>query len=1352
MVRRLNAPTEIKVFEMSMNVTVVGKKSHVATHFNASEVSLSSPSVVELPLHRSQIASIVRNGDALVITTVDGAVLVIHGFFPGAPALDSDLVLRDDNGLWLAKTEDGDLSNVGDLFSPIDSIDPLLAHDTAGIAPLPLILGGLGVAAGVAAAVGASGGGGHSDDGNTAAVSLPSVVDVVVPQAPMVAVKPNHDGGVTVSGTAEPGSTVTVTYPDGSTATTMADGSGNYSVSTDVPQTSGTVEATATDAAGNTSDPADTTYTDTTAPQAPVVNVTPNEDGGVTVSGTAEPGSTVTVTYPDGSTATTMADGSGNYSVSTDVPQTSGTVEATATDAAGNTSDPTDVAYTDTNAPLAPVVHILPNADNGVTVFGTAEAGSTVTVTYPDGSTATTTADASGNYSVTTHVLQTAGEVTATAEDVAHNVSGPGSTQYVIVGVDAGVTTDATPIITGTVPYVLTADQHLEVTINGVLYSSADGTVVIDQTAATWYVQIPDSDALPVGAYEISAVVKDSGGTIVAQDVTYNELDVASAPTVTFGGQGTGNNKGTALTLGANGQWEIFSNQTVFDGNATDSASLGNFSTTALTSDTTSRSGSNETQNVTFMDIDRNGTMDIVGEDSQYIDGQQAWIFDGTTYRSTQIGLYDTAAGNTRYGTTNNTGANTYVWYGGVAAIDMNGDGLPDVVYGDNTPNDASAVAGYDSTFVYNTDGTIGGFVKNGSYVDSSTTWNGVASTNNNNATPQKEISGVDINNDGTIDIVYHGTVGTNKVPGTTTTSGNYYRLVVASNDGAGNLTSTQIVENVFNDQDNTTASQGPSMTWADYNGDGFMDLFLGTTYGGNNANSVIYFNDGQGHLMSTNVTGIGTPAGSYSMNDSVVGGPSLALDWDGDGRIDIVEAPQFGATGTLNLYMNNTSGGVASFSTNMLQADGTFGTGAGISMGGTASTGKAISGIVNLDLDWDGAQDLLVFTVGGNTTYVHNENTIAEGTSLHLRILDENGLNSFYGNTIELLNSEGVVVASQMINPQAGNQTNNSTGIVDFYGLDPNETYSAVLLRDVGGVSSDVGGVDSATTGVNGGGTANAIEYVNSTWADLTPADANHAYVLTAAGSDGASDINAYAGSEGGGNDIVGTGYNDTFFAQTGTAVYDGAGGTVIVSGESVWSNTGGMDFVDYKLAGDTPLSIDLSQAGAQFTGYNTATFRNIEGIAGGSGNDAFTDSLSDNFFEGRGGNDHFNLVNGGHDTLVYKVLNMADATGGSGVDTVDNFTVGTWEGNPNADRLDLTDLLAGYEQGNGAHYVNGVATIDPSDRIADYLQVTQVDGNTVVSVDRDGAGTEFSSTAMIVLNNVQTDLATLLANHQII
>ncbi|MGQ7499969.1 Ig-like domain-containing protein, partial [Streptococcus suis] len=118
------------------------------------------------------------------------------------------------------------------------------------------------------------------------------------------------------------GGSVTITYPDGSVDTI----SGTDTV---------------------------TPNTDTTAPEAPIVN-TPKA-GDKTVTGTAEPGSTITVTFPDGSTVITTADENGNFTV--DVPagvelKEGDKVTATATDGAGNTSASSEVTVAGGTAPI----------------------------------------------------------------------------------------------------------------------------------------------------------------------------------------------------------------------------------------------------------------------------------------------------------------------------------------------------------------------------------------------------------------------------------------------------------------------------------------------------------------------------------------------------------------------------------------------------------------------------------------------------------------------------------------------------------------------------------------------------------------------------------------------------------------------------------------------------------------------------------------------------------------------------------------------------------------------------------------------------------------------------------------
>jgi hypothetical protein len=473
-------------------------------------------------------------------------------------------------------------------------------------------------------------------------------------------------------------------------------------------------------------------------------------------------------------------------------------------------------------------------------------------------------------------------------------------------------------------------------------------------------------------------------------------------------------------------------------------------------------------------------------------------------------------------------------------------------------------------------------------------------------------------------------------------------------------------------------------------------------------------------------------------------GGPSIAVDWNGDGKMDAIELPGFGPTGgqtiygmsgPINLYTNTSSASQVKFdTTNLLGGQNEIGF-----WNGSVANSNLVTGAVAVDIDWDGDRDLLAFTQLGTTKFITNTNTVADGTSLHFRILDAQGINALYGNTVQLFDSKGKLVSTQMVNPQSGNQTNDSSAIVDFYGLDASETYTLALLRIANGKAADVGGADSL------GG--NTIENVNTGWTGLKTGAANHAFVLTA--ESGTNVTNADIG-----NGIVGTGYNDTFFATLGNDKYEGGGGTVTVSGVRAWSNTGGLDVVDYKLAGSTALTIDLSKGGAQSTGFGTATFRDIEGLAGGSGADVFTDNAADNQFEGRGGNDVFNLTGGGRDTLLYRLLASSDATGGNGADSANSFTVGTFEATANADRIDLRELLVGYQADadGAARYINGVATMDAGETIGNYLSVAVSGGNTTLYIDRDGSGGAYSATQLITLNGVTTDLATLLANHQLV
>ncbi|MCM2109516.1 Ig-like domain-containing protein, partial [Pseudomonas aeruginosa] len=217
-------------------------------------------------------------------------------------------------------------------------------------------------------------------------------VDGVAPSAPVV--EPSN--GSELSGTAEPGSSVTLTDGNGNPiGQTTADANGNWSFTPSTPLPDGTVvNVVARDAAGNSSPPASVTV-DAVAPATPTVD----PSNGTTLSGTAEPGSSVTLTDGNGNPiGQVTADGSGNWTFTPSTPLPNGTVvNATATDPSGNASSPASVTV-DAVAPATPVV----NPSNGTTLSGTAEPGATVTLTDGNGNPiGQVTADGSGNWSFT---------------------------------------------------------------------------------------------------------------------------------------------------------------------------------------------------------------------------------------------------------------------------------------------------------------------------------------------------------------------------------------------------------------------------------------------------------------------------------------------------------------------------------------------------------------------------------------------------------------------------------------------------------------------------------------------------------------------------------------------------------------------------------------------------------------------------------------------------------------------------------------------------------------------------------------------------------------------------------------
>lgn len=258
-------------------------------------------------------------------------------------------------------------------------------------------------------------------DGSDANNTLILAVNQRVPDAPTLSAIQNPDGTVTASGQSAPGTTVTVTFPDGSEKDVQVGPGGSYSITSNHSQPGGTVLAVARDGASSPSARSTAMIVDNVAPEISDETVQQNPDGTLTVDGQTEPEATVTVTYPDGSSKTVTADANTDFSATSDSAQPSGDVTIDAEDAAGNQSDRATIPFTDTQPPEPPALAALQGADGSITASGAAEPGTTVTVTFPDGT--TQDVPSNGAFTATSAPGQPAGPVRAVTTDLSGNVS-----------------------------------------------------------------------------------------------------------------------------------------------------------------------------------------------------------------------------------------------------------------------------------------------------------------------------------------------------------------------------------------------------------------------------------------------------------------------------------------------------------------------------------------------------------------------------------------------------------------------------------------------------------------------------------------------------------------------------------------------------------------------------------------------------------------------------------------------------------------------------------------------------------------------------------------------------------------
>ncbi|CAM1657793.1 FG-GAP repeat [Bartonella apis] len=891
----------------------------------------------------------------------------------------------------------------------------------------------------------------------------------------------------------------------------------------------------------------------------------------------------------------------------------------------------------------------------------------------------------------------------------------------------------------------------------------------------TFSFKLPDNSLTDHHSYIFTtAIVSKSGYVGEAHDVEVRVDTTGAANVPDYGISNNNTQRGSgdlsytqAVALNNNGEWQVISNSNVwvFNSNGKAEAHYLNYQT-GINNGTVDIWGWGP-ENVLFgsytmADYNHDGYIDVWSTKTSY-----SW-FTTAAYVGTGNNQWNYV--DVKYGDMFN-GAFIENHLGGIATFDMNGDGYLDVIQGDS---------GADSGSIFLNKGATSSSLNGNQFIAMGKQFGGNQSALTSNFMTDHHVSAIDLDNNGTIDFAGNGLI--NDTTGVSGYANNWYQLMTLLNSGKSapvngvygtNWSVSQHLDDSLPSYGNgTDEGIGPdnykntiSMTWADYNGDGYMDLFLAKNHHGwhGDKESQIFYNKADGTGQLRNAVGLG---------DDLDGRWSVAIDWDHDGKMDILEVPGFGgsAAGT-KLWHNGglgLDGSVKWDNWDVFGAKGGRLSSANGDVDPKTIDGSGINfiyGIGLVDYDWDGALDVTMQRDNTHSSLIlSNKNKVEYGTSLHLRITDKDGANVFYNNTVQLFDSAGNLVAVQVINAQGGMGVSDNTGLVHFYGLKENETYSVVVLRNTEGQSNDIGGIaHTHTTDANGYGKDNTIENVNSSWTGLKAVEADHAYILNA-NKDGET-VTTGAGNndpstQGYRPGLVGTGYNDLFTAEAGSQSYSGGGGWRNDAGEKYWQASGGEDIVDFGKS-TTGVIVDLSNTGYQSTGFNNAKFNDIEGIYGSKFNDTFTGNSGDNFFDGRGGDDTYHLEAGGHDLLLYRLIEQDDATGGNGHDTAYGFTVGTYidadksKIDKDADRIDVKDLLQGYraDADGAAHFDDkGKAQIDWGDNIKDFLSTRVENGNTILSIDRDGEGNAFQSTDLLTLNNVQTDLETLLANHQII
>lgn len=1157
-----------------------------------------------------------------------------------------------------------------------------------------------------------------------------------------------NDAQPTLSGTAEAGATVKI-FDNGVQigSVTATGGAWSFTPSPALSNGAHTLTFTATDAVGNASAPTAgyVINVDTLPPAAPVISsviddvgsvtgpvtgTNPTNDTRPTLSGTAEANATVRI-Y-DGITlvGTVTADGSGNWTLSqTTTTLTQGThnFTATATDAAGNTSVASAVTtiIVDTTAPTAPTGTF--NADGSV-LTGSAEAGSTVTIRLADGSTVTAIAGSNGTYSYTFINKQIEGQtLQITATDVAGNTSLPGSALAPVVPLSASnnveelnlsttapVTnsqySDYGFLLVGAVGNVLTLIGNDTAQVNFTVGNGGSADIVVNANATGAVLSLLNTLELVVQHYVngVWTTVVDTG-------------QPQFADLLTLGATGVSLN----LTGLADGNYRVLS-----------------YNTNLLA-----------TGSYTSLDVavKETGPGTVTGDTS--LNGNVILDTDPTA------GSDNAPAGTTistvtnAQGVTTSVNADGTVIQGKYGTLTINRDGS----YTYNLTDTSAAVVGRTESFTYtithngvsasaNLVLSLGaGTVINGIVaVDdtASLTFDTTVSEVNNGASSQNGFTLVGINlgstlglnllDDLTNPIIYNVEEGTTRTMTIQASVGgvalaSVFDLYVYKFNNA-----TQTFEQVRVESGWLRApllgGTSPQLT---LNLPAGEYLFLLNTASGITALTAYTLSVLQDHVYS--VASISeTTTGDVLANDPVPAG-TLVTEVNGVTVNSSGTTTIQGEYGTLTInasgqYTYTLRSGVGAdhistpdtFVYTVTAPDGSKDT-ASLNITPTAQAMNAVND-VSATMDLTSVHHTSVYsdtTVGvaswttalfsstqgsGSGTFVVDPNTALHNASLHFSVASLLALGGLTVNWT-ISDANGAIRSGSF----SGASLLGGSIDVPLTGLDLNAgTYTLSFTGSVPGLSV---------------GTITITPSVNGTTYSLSNFDVTGSHTVNG---------NIFDGTDSGGvldqlhsvdTRLNVTGYNGvttTLDPYTGSA-------TVNIVGHYGILAIGADGHYTYTLNSGVSLSTMTSKETFNYT---------LTDSAGRTDSATLTINMAPQFIS----SEHNDAITGTAygDTLIYQVLNstVGNATAGN----VSSAGGDHWTGFSLAqgDKIDIGDLLVGWD-GNTASLGN-------------YIHVTQSGSNTVISIDRDGAGSTYTNTALVTLDNVQTTYDELVNQQHII